>query len=200
MPMRVQGENKQLANVGRISTLPPDAIGLERDVYVASSFRRPFGNHLPMALRTLKRPEGRAPGGSARVRPPMFFSRFCQCRTAVPAAMVGAEVPRLPSSPLSLVSPTFLSALIGVGTRDRTLPLPPNRTGGFPASGSPVSGFVVLRLSASTRVPLSRTAAQSGQTIRSASVGGWLRSLCPRHPAAIAADFSTVASRSHRPP
>ena len=29
-------------------------------------------------------------------------------------------------------------ALIGVGTRDKTSPLPPNRTGGFPASGSPV--------------------------------------------------------------
>ena len=29
--------------------------------------------------------------------------------------------------------------LIGVGTRDRTSPLPPNRTGGFPASGFPVS-------------------------------------------------------------
>ena len=63
MPMRVQGENKQLANVGRISTLPPDAIGLERDVYVASSFRSPQVNHFTIALQTLKRPEGRAPGG-----------------------------------------------------------------------------------------------------------------------------------------
>jgi hypothetical protein len=33
-------------------------------------------------------------------------------------------------------------AHIGVGTRDSTSPLPPNRTGGFPASGSPVSGLI----------------------------------------------------------
>ena len=31
---------------------------------------------------------------------------------------------------------------IGVGTGDRTPPLPPNRTCGFPASGSPVSGLL----------------------------------------------------------
>src|ERR1035441_10651354 len=43
------------------------------------------------------------------------------------------------------------------GARDCTLPLPPNRTGGSPASGSPVSGFVVVRLYASTRVLLPRT-------------------------------------------
>jgi len=74
-----------------------------------------------------------------------------------------------------------------------------NRTCGSPASGSPVSGFVVLRLSASTRVPLPRTAAHGAQTIHSASVDGWLLSLCPVHPIAIAARSSTVSSRS-RPP
>ena len=31
---------------------------------------------------------------------------------------------------------------IGVGTRNLTSPLPPNRTGGLPASGSPVSGLI----------------------------------------------------------
>ena len=45
-----------------------------------------------------------------------------------------------------------------------------NRTGGIPASGSPVSGFVVLRLSASTLVPLPRTAAHGGQTIHSSTL------------------------------
>src|SRR3954464_1620497 len=49
------------------------------------------------------------------------------------------------------------------------LPLPPNRTGESPASGSPVSGFVLLRLSASTHVLLSSSAAHGGQTIGSAS-------------------------------
>jgi len=36
--------------------------------------------------------------------------------------------------------------LIGVGTIHWfASPLPPNRTGGFPASGSPVGGFTSLR-------------------------------------------------------
>jgi hypothetical protein len=78
-----------------------------------------------------------------------------------------------------------------------TLPLPPNRTGGSPASGSPVSGFVVVRLYASTRVLLPRTTAHSGQTIGWASVDEPLRFLYPVHPAAIAADCAVVFERSH---
>ena len=36
---------------------------------------------------------------------------------------------------------------IGVGTADWFRPpLPPNRTGGFPASGSPVDGFTSVRI------------------------------------------------------
>src|ERR1017187_1388058 len=41
--------------------------------------------------------------------------------------------------------------MIGVGMAGLAPPLPPNRTGGFPASGSPVSGFSA-RLTISTRV------------------------------------------------
>src|SRR5207253_706349 len=78
-------------------------------------------------------------------------------------------------------------------------PLPPNRTGGSPASGSPVSGFVVLRLSASTHVLLPRTAAHGGQTIHSASVDGWPRSPGPLHPIAIAAYFAAAVAHT-RPP
>ena len=38
----------------------------------------------------------------------------------------------------SVIAQLGLRQLIEVGTRDVTSPLPPNRTGGFPASGSPV--------------------------------------------------------------
>src|ERR1035441_2696296 len=88
---------------------------------------------------------------------------------------------------------------IGVGARDYTLPLPPNRTGGSPASGSPVSGFVVVRLYASTRVLLPRTAPRGGQTIGYASGHGRLQSLCPVHPAAIAANCAVVFECNHPP-
>ncbi len=77
-----------------------------------------------------------------------------------------------------------------------TLPRPPNRTGGSPASGSPVSGFVNIRWSASTRAPLPRTAAHGAQTIRSASVDAPLPGPSLVHPSAIAADSAVVVSRS----
>src|SRR5450756_2845691 len=83
---------------------------------------------------------------------------------------------------------------IGVGMRDLTSPLPPNRTGGSPASGSPVSGFVVVRLYVSMHVPPPRTAAHAGQTIRSASGDGPSPALSRHHPTAIAADCATVVS------
>src|SRR5450756_1282203 len=86
---------------------------------------------------------------------------------------------------------------IGVGMRDLTSPLPPNRTGGSPASGSPVSGFVVVRLYVSMHVPPPRTAAHAGQTLRSASGDGPSPALSRHHPAAIAADCATVVSHSH---
>src|SRR5450756_1826017 len=89
------------------------------------------------------------------------------------------------------------SVLIGVGMRDLTSPLPPNRTGGSPASGSPVSGFVVVRLYVSMHVPPPRTAAHAGQTIRSASGDGPSPALSRHHPTAIAADCATVVSHSH---
>src|SRR5450756_2660909 len=81
---------------------------------------------------------------------------------------------------------------IGVGMRDLTSPLPPNRTGGSPASGSPVSGFVVVRLYVSMHVPPPRTAAHAGQTIRSASGDGPSPALSRHHPTAIAADLSLI--------
>ena len=83
--------------------------------------------------------------------------------------------------------------------RDKGLNLapPPNRTGGFPASGSPVSGFVVLRLSASTRVPLPRTTAHVGQTIHSASaaVRPPAPAACGR--AAFPTDSAIAVAHSH---
>src|SRR3989339_1565730 len=43
-------------------------------------------------------------------------------------------------------NPVFSTTSIGVGTTHWIAsPLPPNRTGGFPASGSPVGGFTSLR-------------------------------------------------------
>ncbi len=58
-----------------------------------------------------------------------------------------------------------------VGTRDGTWPLPPNRTGGSPASIAPDKGFAFRGWSASTRGPLPRTAAHGAQTVHSACGG-----------------------------
>ena len=89
------------------------------------------------------------------------------------------------------------TAPIEVGTREGTLPLPPNRTGGSPASGFPVSGFVVLRWSASTGGLLPRTAAHRAQTIHGASGGAPPPTPAGFGLAAFPAGSSIVASRSH---
>ena len=86
---------------------------------------------------------------------------------------------------------------IKVGTREGTLPLPPNRTGGSPASGFPVSGFVVLRWSASTGGLLPRTAAHRAQTIHGASGGAPPPTPAGFGLAAFPAGSPIVASRSH---
>ena len=89
------------------------------------------------------------------------------------------------------------TAPIEVGTREGTLPLPPNRTGGSPASGFPVSGFVVLRWSASTGGLLPRTAAHRAQTIHGASGGAPPPTPAGFGLAAFPAGSPIVASRSH---
>ena len=56
------------AVTGRIPTLPPIAAWLERGVYAASLFGSPRANRFVNSIQTLKRPEGCAPGTSARMR------------------------------------------------------------------------------------------------------------------------------------
>ncbi len=55
---------------------------------------------------------------------------------------------------------TGIPSMIGVGKGSRP-PLPPNRTGGFPAYGSPVGGFLIGTVSRSGRPCEVRTARQS---------------------------------------
>src|SRR5262252_4438258 len=63
--------------------------------------------------------------------------------------------------------------LIGVGRAALTqLPLPPNRTGGFPASGSPVSGFTSSRIDARRRRLSQEKTAPAPQSRHLASVHG----------------------------
>jgi len=73
---------------------------------------------------------------------------FLQEKTPAPpsteALDLGAKITSLLSTApgIELVERAEIDRIfrIGVGTRDETSPLPPNRTGGFPASGFPVSG------------------------------------------------------------
>src|SRR5438309_7220653 len=51
-------------------------------------------------------------------------------------------------------------------------PLPPNRTGGSPASGSPVGGLTSERIDEPVHVQLSRRTAHAGQRKHSASEDG----------------------------
>ena len=78
---------------------------------------------------------------------------------------------------------------IGVGMAQLTPPLPPNRTGGFPASGSPVSG-VSMRLTISAkavfqtkqpsrRKPSNRTAVGSISSSRVSM--RWVHTECSNH-------------------
>ena len=107
-----------------------------------------------------------------------------------------------PANPRRVRAPGLQAApsLIGVGTRGGTWPLPPNRTGGFPASGYPVNECVNPRWSASIRVLLASSAAHNGPTIHSASVAAPRPVLdwCSR--VALAAGSATVAARNHPPP
>src|SRR5271170_5754867 len=60
--------------------------------------------------------------------------------------------------------------VIGVG-KAFTPPLPPNRTGGFPAYGSPVDGFLIGTVSLAAR-PCPGCTAQRSRRICLASVSG----------------------------
>ena len=66
MPAAMRQKNQGQRSAGRILTLPPVANRSERGVYAASPFSSRRGHRFVPAARTLKRPEGRAPGAGSR--------------------------------------------------------------------------------------------------------------------------------------
>src|SRR5882672_11485135 len=57
---------ERMVGSGRISTQPPNRKHPERGVYAASPFASPQTNRFVLTNRTVKRPEGRAPGVKLR--------------------------------------------------------------------------------------------------------------------------------------
>ena len=89
---------------GRILTLPPITNQSERGLYAASSCSRRRGHRFVPAARTLKRPEGRAPGAGSRCAP-VNSARSCghflgtrQRKTSTPAPPPTPARPRIATS------------------------------------------------------------------------------------------------------
>ena len=108
-----------------------------------SSDHVPFGIHASFGLRLDGAGSPRRQAESRSMSTDESFTSRCSPPrlTATQLRSVTRLRPNLDED-LHLADAEHLQAHIGVGRTDWTrFPLPPNRTGGFPASGSPVDGF-----------------------------------------------------------